>query len=185
MRKEIFTSNDRVWRFWLLLVVTSAVLTLENFGDFSTSVPSLLKSSGGLPILDMRFWYTPVEAYRLFDALGQAGRAENRLLYLSVDIVIPLLSSMLLWSTISRGALRKWRYFALLGGSCDYLENVDILILLASYPTHLDSLVTVTALFTQLKFVFYGLGIVLAIIGLILKPLRRKSPVRSADVVEG
>jgi hypothetical protein len=157
-----------MWTFWLLLLVTLIVLAEENFGSFALSVPGLLNTSGGLPILDMRFWYTPADAYQLFGALGPAGRSANLLLYLTVDILIPLLITMLLWSTISRGALRRFRGLSLLGGVFDYLENIAITILLVRYPQHLDPLVTVAACFTVLKFVFYGLGILMAIVGFVI-----------------
>jgi hypothetical protein len=130
-----------------------------------------------MPILDMRLWYTAADAYHLFDTLGPAGRADNRLLYLTVDIVIPLLSTLLLWATISRGPLRRFRYLALVGGAFDYLENISILILLANYPERLDSLVTVGSCFTIMKFLFYFVGTLLVLAGLIMKLLApRKEP---------
>jgi hypothetical protein len=163
------------WTFWLLLIITIAVLAAENFGHFSLSVPTMLKASGGLPILDMRPWYTPAEAYQLFDALGPAGRTANRLLYLTVDLTIPLLITMLLWAAISRGVLRRFRAFALLGGAFDYLENISILILLARYPEHVDSLVVVATCFTVLKFVFYGVGTIIALTGFFIMLFRSQT----------
>jgi hypothetical protein len=79
---------------------------------------------------------------------------------------------MLLWSAVSRGSLRRYRGLALLGGAFDYLENITILILLANYPERLDSLVTVAAGFTVLKFVFYGLGVIVAVTGFLMRLFR-------------
>ena len=133
----------------------------------------MLKASGGLPILDMRLWYTSADAYQLFDALGPAGRSDLRLFYLTGDIIIPLSYSLFLWSAISRGALHRFRRLAFLGGAFDYLENIAILILLSRYPEHLDGLVTVAACFTLLKFLTCGLAIVLAVTGFLLKAFRK------------
>ena len=165
MRQKGIIQKKRAWPFWLLLIITVAVIAAENFGNFSASVPSLLKDSGGLPILDMRPWYTAADAYQFFDALGPAGRSDIRLFYLTADIIIPLSYSLFLWSAISRGALYRFRRFAFLGGAFDYLENIAILILLSRYPEHLDNLVTLAACFTLLKFLCCGLAIILAITG--------------------
>ena len=173
MRQKGIIQKKRAWPFWLLLIITFAVIAAENFGSFSASVPSMLKASGGLPILDMRLWYTAADAYQLFDALGPVGRADNRLLYLTVDIIIPLSYSLLLWSAISRGAFYPFRALAFLGGTFDYLENIAILILLSRYPEHLDNLVTVAACFTLFKFLSCGLAIVLAVAGFLIKVFRQ------------
>jgi len=175
MRHKGIIQKKRAWPFWLLLIITFAVIGAENFGGFSASVPSLLKASGGLPILDMRPWYTAADAYQLFDALGSAGRADNRLLYLTADIIIPLSYSLLLWSAISRGALYRFRGLAFLGGAFDYLENIVVLILLSRYPEHLDNLVTLAACFTLLKFLSCGLAIVLAVTGFLIKVFRQST----------
>jgi len=151
------------------LVIAFTVIAVVNLADFNLSAPGLLKASGGLPLLDTRLWYTPADVYQLFDALGAAGRANNRLFYLTFDIVIPLSYSLFLWSAISHGALYRFRRIAFVGGAFDYLENIAILILLARYPEHLDSLVTVAACFTVLKFVFSGVAIVLAVVGFFIR----------------
>ena len=161
------------WRFWVLLVVTIAVITTVNIGDFSLSASGLLKASGGLSLLDTRVWYTPTEAYQLFDALGAAGRNDNRLFYLTFDVIIPLSYSLLLCSAISRGAMYRFRGLGLLGGFFDYLENISIVILLSRYPERLGNLVTIAACFTLLKFAFSGVAIVIAILGLIIRLLKK------------
>ena len=175
MRNKGTHQKSEVWPFWVLLVVTITVIAVVNLADFSLSAPGLLKASGGLPLLDTRLWYTPADAYKLFDALGAAGRANNRLFYLTFDIVIPLSYSLFLWSAISRGAFQKLRGLGLLGGAFDYLENIAILILLLRYPEHLDNIVTVAACFTLLKFAFCAIALVLAVAGFLIKSFRRQS----------
>ena len=165
----------RSWPFWLLLIISFTVIAVANLADFSLTAPGLLKASGGLPLLDTRLLYTPVEAYQLFDALGAAGRANNRLFYLTFDIIIPPSYSLLLWSAISRGALQRFRGLGLLGGTFDYLENIAILILLSRYPEHVDNLVTVAACFTLLKFMSSAAAILLAVVGFPSKVFRRQS----------
>jgi len=138
---------------------------VENLGDFRLSVPYMLHASGNLPLLDMRFSYSAGEAYQLFDALGPLGRHDYARLFQSVDVIIPLVFSWFLWSALSRGAFRRYRFLGLLGGAFDYLENVAVFILLASYPVHLNSVVFAAEMFTRLKFIGYGSGLLLAAFG--------------------
>jgi hypothetical protein len=172
--------KKKAWPFWFLLILTVAVLAVENFGSFSLSVPGLLRSSDGLPILDMRLWYTAADAYQLFEKLGPAGRSDLWHLYLTLDILIPILLTAFLWSALSRGAFSRLRAVALFGGTFDYLENISVLILLMNYPTHIDRLVTVAACFTVLKFVSYISIAILAIVGYAIKFFRGDSTLDAA-----
>jgi NAD dependent epimerase/dehydratase family enzyme len=163
----VSTRKSRI-SLWLLFFATIGVLLAENLLNFRLSVPYMSALSGGLPLLDMRIWYSSDEAYRLFEAFGAAGRDAYQHLFLTVDILIPFMVSLFLWSAMSQGALRRFRALALAGGAFDYLENGVILVLLANYPQRLDQLVTLAALFTLLKQSFYALGLGLSITGLIL-----------------
>src|SRR5262245_3286502 len=116
MREQGTITKKKAWPFWVLLIITLDIIAVVNLADFSLSAPGILKASGGLPLLDTRIWYTPADAYQLFDALGPIGRANNHIFYLTFDIVIPLSYSLFLWSAISRGALYRFRPIAFIGG---------------------------------------------------------------------
>jgi len=148
--------------FWLVASITFAILAAENLGYFRWSVPYMLHASGNLPLLDMRFSYSASEAYQLLDALGPAGRHDYARLLQSVDLIIPLVFSWFLWAALSRGAGKRYRLLGLVGGAFDYLENIAVFILLASYPMHLNSVVLAAEMLTRLKFIGYGSGLLLA-----------------------
>ncbi len=160
--------------FWPMFIATLGVIAAENLMSFKLSIPYMSKLSGGLPILDMRPWYTPEDAYHLLDVMGTSGRNAYWQLFFTVDILIPLLAILFLWSALSRGAFRKFRSFALVGGIADYLENIVIMILLANYPDHLNGLVTIAACFTLVKHLSYISGLGLAVLGYVLKVFSQK-----------
>jgi hypothetical protein len=90
-----------------------------------------------------------------------------------VDIIVPLVFSWFLWSALSRGELKRFRLLGLLGGAFDYLENIAVLFLLASYPTRLTSVALVAETFTRLKFIGYGSGLLLAACGFAINLFQR------------
>jgi nucleoside-diphosphate-sugar epimerase len=164
--------------FWAIAVVTFGTLIAENTLHFKWSVPSMQARSNGLPLLDMRFNYTPEDAHRLFEALGADGRTAYLELLWSVDILIPLLAMTFLWAALSRGAFRQWRRLALVGGCADYLENIAITTLLLNYPARMESIVYVAATFTLIKHLGYISATGLAAAGFVrtLLPRKRRAP---------
>jgi nucleoside-diphosphate-sugar epimerase len=153
------------WRVGWLLLSSLAAMIAVNALDFPLSVPALRNLAGGEPILDMRFGYSPRAAYQLLDALGSTGRARYLGMLWTVDLLLPALFALFLWSAVSRGALRKWRWVALGAGAADYLENVAITALLLGYPTHRDALASLASLLTVSKFALYLVALALAVYG--------------------
>lgn len=156
--------------FWVLLVGVVTTLATINTVNFPLSVPYLKSLAGGLPILDTRFFYSPSDAYRLFDAFGLIGRQAYLREIWSLDLLVPMLFSFFLWALLARGAFRKFRFLAFLAGGMDYLENILITVLLIQYPAHRDSLVWLAAYVTLTKLVLYYGYLVGGLIGLALKP---------------
>ncbi len=139
----------------LLAFATFAALVAVNTLHFRLSVPRMRELTGGAPILDMRFGYTPESAYELLDALGSAGRGAYLEMLWTVDLLLPALFSLFLWSAVSRGALRRWRWTALGAGAADYLENAAITALLLGYPSRHDAVAWLASAFTISKFALY------------------------------
>jgi len=156
--------------FWTLLIATVAALVTLNTVDFSLSVPGLKSLAGGLPILDTRFFYSPADVYRLFDAFGPIGRQAYLTEIWTLDVGVPLLFSFFLWALLGRGTFRKFRFVAFAAGGMDYLENILISCLLTHYPAHLDSLVWTAACATLTKQMLYYGFLVWGLTGLALKP---------------
>jgi nucleoside-diphosphate-sugar epimerase len=162
-------------RWWALLAVTLAAVAAVNALDLPLGVPRLRALAGGAPILDMRIHgYTPAEAYRLLELLGPVGRRSYGEMLWTVDLLLPALFSALLWASLSRGRLRRWRWAGLLGGAADYAENAAITLLLTGFPAHRDALARLASGLTISKFTLYLAGVALAAAGALAA--RRRGP---------
>jgi len=174
-------ARRRGFRSWLLAVATFAALVAVNTLHFPLSVPRMRELAGGGPILDMRFGYTPQHAYELLNALGSAGRGAYLAMLWTVDLLLPALFSLFLWSAVSRGALRRWRWAAFGAGAADYLENAAITALLLAYPIRHDAVAWLASVFTVSKFALYLGSSLLALAGAWLERRSRRMIGRFAD----
>jgi len=162
-------------RWWALLVVTLASLFGVNALDFPLSVPRMRELAGGEAILDMRIQgYSPREAYHLLETLGPSGRHSYLEMLWTIDLLLPAVFALFLWASVSRGALRRWRWAALLGAGADYLENAAITLLLVGFPSQRDSLVGLASALTVSKFALYFAALALALVGAIFGRARSR-----------
>ena len=166
----------------LALVVLPMVLAL-NLLDLPYSVPRIRHISGGADILDVKLFYTADQAYALLAAYGPTGRHVYLWGLATVDMVLPLLYSVLLAVALTlalrpilrpSSPLRLLNLLPLLAGLCDYLENAAILTLLAHYPQRLDGLAGAAGFLTLGKQVFAFSSIVLTLLAWVVAVLRRR-----------
>ena len=101
--------------FRTLFVLTIGALLAENCLNFPLSVPWMKGLGGGLPILDMRPGYSENAVHLLFDALGETGRRAYLHLLWTVDLMLPALFGLFLWTAIRRGAFRRLGWIAVAG----------------------------------------------------------------------
>jgi len=148
----------------LLVAALSALLT-ENLLDFPLSVPRLKLLAGGLPILDMRPYYSTPEVYRLFDALGAAGRTAYLHLLWSIDLCLPALFALFLSAVIQRGRFRRFAWVAMFAAAADYAENIAITILLLRYPHRAPAVALISSALTSLKHAGYLSSVLLGMAG--------------------
>ncbi len=155
----------RTW--WALLVSTALALLAVNLAlHLPLSGPLLLARAGGRPILDTRATgYGPAEAHALLTALGEAGRRQYETLLWTLDLAMPALLSAFLWTSVSLGSLRRWRWAAVLGGAADWAENVAVTALLAAFPAEPPAMVRLASALTVSKFALYLAGVALAVGG--------------------
>lgn len=144
----------------VLLGLLAAGIIILNFTNILFSSRVLEAQTGGLSILDFRAsYYTPDEAYTLFEALGAEGRKHYFYLLLA-DFLLPLVG-MLFGATCIAWLMRRTVAphhptrrlillpFLLLG--VDYAENVSILTMLSAFPGRFDIAAQMAYAFTMLK----------------------------------
>jgi hypothetical protein len=168
MRKSLEMKTgilDKRGAFLTLLVLALGGFMAVNLASFPLSVPWMRQLSGGRPILDMEFWYSASTVYSLFDVLGEAGRRAYLQLLWTIDLILPTLFGLFLSSAIRRTPFRRLNWLPFLASGFDYGENIAISLLLVRYPVHMPALVAISSMFTLLKQMFYGAGVLLTVAG--------------------
>ena len=83
----------------------------------------------------------------------------------TVDLALPALFAVALWTALELGALRRWRWVGLAAGAADYLENLAITALIAAFPGRNDPLALAASVLTSSKLFLYCASLALAIGG--------------------
>jgi hypothetical protein len=143
-------------RIFLLFLVLTIIVAVVMMGYVN---PQILALSGGLPVLDSRLGYTFADVEHLFTVLGEQGRQLYTTLQV-LDLIFPLCYGMsmtlALTGVITRlfpegHPMEKAVFIPILGMIFDYLENITIAALIASYPNLSPLAVSIASIFTQLK----------------------------------
>lgn len=158
-------------RTWLILLA----FAVEVF-FFSTLAPRMQALIPTGP-LDLKFFYTPGQAYSLVESYGEAGRAAYRLFDLTADIVHPIAYTLffgLLLSVLFQRAFpanspfQKYNVAPAISWFFDMIENIGVVTMLSIFPSRPALVAWIAALATSLKWTFF-----LVTIGLLLFSLAR------------
>jgi hypothetical protein len=131
--------------------------------------------SGGNSVLDLQHYFTAERAYALLDSYGEEGRRIYAYAEL-VDLVYPLAYATMFalviaftWKRILPPGSRLLRLCVLpVAAACvDYLENIGIFTLLATYPARLYGVATATGVFNACKWALAVCSIALAAAGVL------------------
>lgn len=127
----------------------------------------LMAITGGVGLLDMEILYTPDQAYAHLAAMGEAGRAFDLTHIVPLDMLLPFFYA-LSFSLVITWLLHRWlpeesRWYRLniipiIGGICDYLENIGIITMLLAWPAQLPDIARFTMAAGFFKFTFSALA---------------------------
>ena len=134
-------------------------------------VAPALTSITGMPVLDVRFGYSPEEANAFFGALGNGGMALY-LILVGVDTLYPavyalsasLALGMLHMRVCRDGRLSDIVLLPLLAAAFDYGENILLLSQALSYPTVIDSVIEIASILTAAKWIVLTVVLVLILL---------------------
>ncbi len=135
----------------------------------------LIAASGGTGPIDLLFFYTPETVYTMVASYGEAGRAMYRNFELIGDIIYPLVYTLFFSLLISwlfqRGfkpdsAMQKLNVIPVGTLIFDLLENIFIVIMLSIHPAQPALVAWMGAGFTLAKWSFFGVSLVLVLVGL-------------------
>ncbi|MBN2652455.1 MAG: hypothetical protein JXR63_08730 [Spirochaetales bacterium] len=171
--KKVF-SKRFLSTFIVTLVITVLLFLLISSSPFGQAGLQKLVADG--EILDVKFGYSPEQAYSLLENLGDEGREFYLKKIIPIDFFFPVAYSFLLFLALyilTKGSsfLRVFRplIFALPLLTClfDYFENISVLILLLKYPSQLLILVKFANVMTICKFIAL-IGSVLLVVAIFL-----------------
>jgi hypothetical protein len=163
-------------RGWILLALLVALV-----GFAVLTLPGAEAASGGRA-LDAMLFYAPDEAFSILASYGDAGRVWIRTYYLTVDIVNPILYSLLFGLLLSwlfqRGfkpASRMQTLNVLPVGAAvfDLLENACIVGMLSVYPAQPRIVAWLATGCTMIKGCFLCLSLLLVLVGLVRVAMNR------------
>ena len=145
-------------RALLLVAASAAAIAAVNVLDVPLTARRLRALAGGEPVLDLRPGFGPDEASFLLGRLGAAGRSSYLTMLWTVDLLLPALFGVALWSALGSGALVRWRWLALAAAALDYLENVALSALILAFPERHPTLARSPGSSTAAKFSLYALA---------------------------
>lgn len=141
-----------------------------------------------LPVLDLRFGFTPDDAYEVINLYGDEGRAKMLFIGQVVDSIYPLVYTLFdilaitfLFNKIlpTGSRLRILNLFPIFAMVFDFLENHFVGKLITIYPEHNDATAHLASTFNQLKWTCAAVGILLIVIGLaswVIKSRKKAKP---------
>ena len=155
---------------WLIL----AALAVEIF-FFSTLAPRMQAQIPAGP-LDLKFTYSPEEAFGLIESYGEEARAAYRTFELTADILHPigylLLYSLLMSALLQRAfpstsVVQKFNVAPVIGWGFDMIENICIVTMLSVFPARPAGVALLAGIATPLKWLFAGASILMILISLV------------------
>jgi len=163
------------------LLVTGFLVNGRPFG-----IEELKAITGGVGVLDMEVLYTPDQAHAFLAVMGEAGRAFYLTRIAPLDLLVPFFYALFL-STAITWFLHKWlpaesmwhrlNLVPVIGGLCDYLENLGIIAMILAWPANLPDIASFTMAATLLKFslsILAGLIVLGAILGWVMSIIKNR-----------
>lgn len=188
------------WKTILIALVVTMLFAVVIFPSRDRE----LKRDSGLqnPILDLRFSYTPDDAYTVMKSLESEGRRLYVETTASEDLVFPLTYVLCLAFTLTAvfqaafsptfrtisgkpgahlttagiqaaASFRSITRLPFLVLACDYLENGCLIVLMLIYPTRLNWLARLASIFTSLKWILGAVCVLLIIFGVLIWGARK------------
>lgn len=167
--------NVSAKRYWFLASVVVVFLILLNVVKVQDILARAFGYAGSVPMFaldQMVRGYTPVQAFQVMTAYGEAGRKAYAFLLLTVDLVFPFLYGSFLFLSICGASRRagvsmRWANalasFGFIATGCDWLENISFLIFMRQYPSQSIGVAKLASMFTVTKFLSSGASVIVLV----------------------
>jgi hypothetical protein len=161
---------------WLILVLLAGEIFFNAI--YLPGVQARLEQySGGNGPIDLQLFYTPEKVYGMVDSYGPEGRAVYRTHELTIDVIYPvvytLLFAFLITWLFQRGfapgsKMQRLNVVPLGAFVFDMLENICIVTMLSVHPSQPALVAWLGAVFTVVKWLFALATILLILTGLVM-----------------
>lgn len=141
-----------------MFLILFALLLLCLFG-FKLVMAKLQAVCGTSQIPDTIFHYSPRRLFLLFNEYGAIGR-KWYLAAMGIDLIYPIVYSLLLWFVISFlgsklpshwSVLYRLRFFPFVAAFFDYIENGFQIYMVTRFPSDFWSLAAISSWITSIK----------------------------------
>lgn len=128
-------------------------------------------------VIDLTFGFNPQKTLMMVADYGDAARSYYAWTEMTTDIVYPVVYAFLfgiILTLLYRESSYAW--VNLIPFICllfDYLENINIFILLTTFPQQSLTIATLCEIFKLLKWLTFGAVILLILVGLTIKMINR------------
>ena len=146
------------WTHWWSILIVLALFGLAHLLIAIFGNPIL----NSITFLDVQLIRTPAKLFSTVDAYTQSSQAITIFFYIIIDLIVPILYTLLLCLSISWILKRtyqsenkhsKLNVIPIIGGTFDVLENWSIIALVLIHPSEPLTLAYLSSLFTVLKFI--------------------------------
>ncbi len=164
-----FLNKNATWKSILILLGMIVIFNLLIFPLFHTTNKNNI-------IFDSQFSYSSEKAYEILANYSNEDLTEYIIGELTVDLVYPIIYTLFISFFIFKLSKKyTLSLFPLLILFLDYFENIGIVVILNHYPQKLPNIVTITSIFTSMKWTLVAISILMILALLIMKLYKRKS----------
>lgn len=166
------------------LVIFLAIYLLFN-GFILKNTENKINQLAGKPVgvIDLTLGFNPQKTLTMVREYGDEARSYFATTEMTTDLVYPIVYAFLFGIVLTL-LYRKSSYawVSIIPFICllfDYLENINIIILLRSYPQQSATVATICEIIKLMKWITFGSVIILIIIGLVsllINRVRQKVP---------
>jgi len=163
-----FLNKNATWHSILILLGLIILFNLLIFPMFHTTNPNNI-------LLDLQFSYSSEEAYNILAKYNDEELKKYIIGELTVELVYPIVYTLFFSFFIFKLSKKNtFLFLPLLIMFSDYFENIGIVTIINYCPQKLPNIVTLTSLFTSLKWILIAITILLILVMLITKLYKQK-----------
>lgn len=158
-----FLNKNATWNSIIILLTLILLFNLLIFPFFHANNHENV-------ILDAQFSYSSDKAYKIIANYNDAELKKYMIGQLTLDFVYPIVYTLFFSFFIFKLSRKSTlSLFPLLIMFSDYLENIGIVAIVNYYPQKLPNIVTITSLFTSLKWILVASSVLILLALLIRK----------------